>query len=151
MDKRYLKVFELCFQSKSEARKQKEAGEAVGSSGVEQRRKMLKIQGTRRVGSTTRRVSSKIREDKDSVTYHVRELRDGLDELIFDSASWFESIKTAVQIDTRYSGTLGEKQAANQSQERSEERRYNLEFNSEGDLRQILIILLNLLFSIMVR
>ena len=82
MDERYLKVFELCFQSKSEARKQKEAGEAVGSSGVEQRRKMLKIQGTRRVGSTTRRVSSKIREDKESVTYRVRELRGGLGESV---------------------------------------------------------------------
>ena len=65
MDKRYLKVFELCFQSKTKARKQKEAGEAVGSSGVEQRRKRLKIQGTRRV-------ASKIQEDNGSVTYRVR-------------------------------------------------------------------------------
>ena len=47
MDKRYLKVFELCFQSKSEARKQKEAGEAVGSSGIEQRRKTPKTAPTR--------------------------------------------------------------------------------------------------------
>ena len=82
MDKRCSKVFELCFQSKSEARKQKEAGEAVESSGVEQRRKTPKIQGTRRVGSTTRRVASKIREDKDSVTYRIRELRGGLGESI---------------------------------------------------------------------
>ena len=62
MDKRYLKVFELYFQSKNEARKQKEAGEAVGRSGVEQRGKMPKIQGTRRVGSITRRVVSNFRD-----------------------------------------------------------------------------------------
>ena len=85
------------------------------------------------------------------MTYLVRELRDGLDGSVLDSASWFESIKIAGHIDIRYSGTLGEKQATNQIQERSEERRYNLEFNSEGDLRQILIILHNLLFSIMAR
>ena len=71
MDKRYLKVFELYFQSKSEARKQKEAGEAVGSSGIEQRRKPPKTTPTRRVGSSTRRVRSNIREDKDLKTQRL--------------------------------------------------------------------------------
>ena len=64
MDKRYLKVFELYFQSKSEARKQKEAGEAVESSGIEQRRKTLKT-------TPTRRVQANIREDKDSETQRL--------------------------------------------------------------------------------
>ena len=85
MDKRYLKVFELYFQSKNEARKQKEAGEAVESSRMEQRRKTLKITPTRRVGSTTRRVQAKIQEDKDSGSQRlitIRGLRDGLDESI---------------------------------------------------------------------
>ena len=102
MDKRYLKVFELCFQSKSEARKQKEAGEAVESSRMEQRRKTLKITPTRRVGSTTRRVQAKIREDKDSGSQRlitIRGLRDGLDESPPDSTSRFVYIKITPQND----------------------------------------------------
>ena len=78
MDKRYLKVFELYFQSKNEARKQKEAGEAVERSIMEQRRKTPKM-------TPTRRVRSKIREDKDSASQRpitIRGLRDGLDESI---------------------------------------------------------------------
>ena len=71
MDKRYLKVFELCFQSKSEARKQKEAGEAVERSRMEQRSKTPKMKPTRRVGSTTRRVHTNIREDKHSETQRL--------------------------------------------------------------------------------
>ena len=102
MDKRYLKVFELYFQSKNEARKQKEAGEAVESSRMEQRRKTLKITPTRRVGSTTRRVQAKIREDKDSGSQRlitIRGLRDGLDESPPDSTSRFVYIKITPQND----------------------------------------------------
>ena len=55
---------------------------------------MLKTQGTRRVGSTTRRVALKIREDKDSLTYRAQELSDRLDESVMDSAIRWESIKT---------------------------------------------------------
>ena len=43
MDKRYLKVLNYVFQSKDEARKRKEAREAVESSRVERRKKTAKI------------------------------------------------------------------------------------------------------------
>ena len=43
MDKRYLKVLNCVFQSKDEARKRKEAREAVESSRVERRKKTAKI------------------------------------------------------------------------------------------------------------
>ena len=56
MDKRYLKVFQLYFQSINKARKQKEAGETVRSLRMEQKRKTMKKAPTRRVGPTTRRV-----------------------------------------------------------------------------------------------
>ena len=95
-------MFELYFQSKNEARKHKEAGEAVKRARMEQRRKTPKIAPTRRVGSTTRRVQAKIREDKDSgsqrlITIHG--LRDGLDESPLDSTSRFVYIKITPQND----------------------------------------------------
>ena len=54
MDKRYLILFKLYFQSKKEARKQKEAGDMNESSGTKERRKRLNSEATRRVGSSTR-------------------------------------------------------------------------------------------------
>ena len=115
MDKRYLKVFELYFQSKNEARKQKEAGEAVERSRMEQRRKTPKITPTRRVGSTTRRVRSKNREDNDSGSQRlitIRGLRDGLDESPPDSTSRFVYIKITSQNDRGNSGMIQKSLAA---------------------------------------
>ena len=43
MDKRYLIVFKLYFQSESYAQKQKEVGDTIGSSGFEERRKKSQI------------------------------------------------------------------------------------------------------------
>ena len=56
-------MFKLYFQSRREVRKQKEAGVTIESSGMEERRKMFNSEATRQVGTTTRRVHTKVREE----------------------------------------------------------------------------------------
>ena len=55
-------MFKLYFQSKKEARKQKEAGDMKGSLGKKERRRKANSEATWRVGSSTRRFDTKIRE-----------------------------------------------------------------------------------------
>ena len=113
MDKRYLKVFELCFQSKRNAQKQKEAGVTIGKFWNDQKKKRPKNGRNSASPASTRRVAMKIHEAEESLTFRPWGLSDGLDESVIDLASRVKFINTAFQIDTMESREPLGRKAAN--------------------------------------
>ena len=71
MDKWHLIMFKLYFQSKRCAQEQKEEGNAVGNSGIEERRKSVKILKDTASWMFTRRVHMNVREANSS-PFHIQ-------------------------------------------------------------------------------